>query len=157
MVPYPHKPKVTLAFPSHIKGCGVDFHNIKPENGAVDNEVAEKMFAEIMKDLPVIMHAAKGDMAAFQHLDPFKGASEVVDTQQMYSSGRGHNPGLQTCAAAYLGRSIQQDGHTPVEDATATMELYLLKKPYDRAAKKAKLISEGKNTISGPVFHSSEW
>ncbi|SMR56792.1 unnamed protein product [Zymoseptoria tritici ST99CH_1A5] len=37
------------------------------------------------------------------------------------------------------------------------MELYLLKKPYDRAAVKAKLLSEVKKTIPGPVFHSPEW
>ncbi|KXT11519.1 hypothetical protein AC579_8518 [Pseudocercospora musae] len=38
-------------------------------------------------------------------------------------------PGLRACAKAKLGRAIQVDNHSPVEDARAAMELYLLKRP----------------------------
>jgi hypothetical protein len=67
----------------------VTYDSIQRCNGALDSEVAEKMFAEIFKGRPVIMHATKGDLGAFRHLDLFLGASEIVDTQVLYSPGRG--------------------------------------------------------------------
>lgn len=49
-----------------------------------------------------------------------------------------------------LGREIQQGGiHTPVEDAKTTMELYLLKHPYDRVAEATKLGPKSTHARSG--------
>ena len=47
--------------------------------------------------------------------------------------------GLATLSDALLSRSIQVGEHSPVEDADAMRELYLLKFPYDHEAEVAKV------------------
>lgn len=50
----------------------------------------------------------------------------VRDTQRFYGVGIGQLPGLKTLSTSVLGCSIQVGEHSSVEDARATMELFLV-------------------------------
>ncbi|EGP84937.1 uncharacterized protein MYCGRDRAFT_110384 [Zymoseptoria tritici IPO323] len=126
---------------------GVGKKDLLFKNGAVHASTVEKWLAEIFKDRPVVMRDQSGDTAAFEYETPFVHAT-IQDTQLLYSD-RGERRSLKDVASEVLQRTIQVGGvHTPTEDAATTMELYLLKRPYDRAAEKAKLEANGLPTTS---------
>jgi RNA exonuclease 4 len=144
-VAYDREENTVKKYPPSRFGVGLDdllFHN-----GAVRAEVVEKWLTEIFADRPVVMHDQRGDTSAFEHEDAFARA-QVFDTQAMY----GGRTGLGNLTSEVLGRQVQVGGkHTPTEDAIATMELFLLKHPYDRVAEKAKLAAQGLPTTSKPI------
>ncbi|KAF2483657.1 hypothetical protein BDY17DRAFT_324374 [Neohortaea acidophila] len=53
-------------------------------------------------------------------------ASKIIDTQGIYGQ-----KGLRKLAESELGMEIQTEDHDPLEDAQATMRLYLLNHPYN--------------------------
>ncbi|GAB7333241.1 hypothetical protein MBLNU13_g04890t1 [Cladosporium sp. NU13] len=84
--------------PQHLK-LGVKDEDIRPENGAQP-------------------HAEMLDGIDFPNY-------VVHDTQRMYGASLGRLPGLSALSSSVLGRSIQVEEHLSVEDASATMELFL--------------------------------
>lgn len=143
---YDHEDKARKEYPPERFGVGME--DLLFDNGAVRAKVVEKWLAEIFEDRPVVMHDKSGDMKLFEHETPFVRAT-VQDTQDMYLSGSGQRQGLAKVAREILHREVQVgDKHTPTEDAATTMDLYLLKHPYDRVAEKAKLEAQGMPTTS---------
>lgn len=146
-----------FAYPNQkdiIKNCHGERFGVEPpdflfKNGALPARKAEADLKALMKNHPIIVHDKSGDTKAFyfpENQDAFSASNGVVvhDTQEIYSYLRSSGqPGLAYASEVVLGKEIQKGGfHTPVEDAKATMELYLLKYPYDRDAEAAKRASK---------------
>jgi len=114
----PHRPP-----PQHLK-LGVTYKDIRPENGAQPHaEVLAAAKAIFDMSGVVVAHAAGSDVLMLDGID--FGKYVVRDTQRLYGSSLGQLPGLRSLSASVLGRSIQVTEHSSVEDARATMELFL--------------------------------
>jgi RNA exonuclease 4 len=105
---------------------GVKYQDILAKNGA---QAHAKVLADVKSVLDksgiVVAHAARNDM---QMLDGIDFANYVVrDTQTLYwrQFDRWVGRGLADLASAVLGRGIQTTEHSSVEDARATMDLFL--------------------------------
>ncbi|KAK4493591.1 hypothetical protein PRZ48_015258 [Zasmidium cellare] len=111
---------------------GVDWEDLKVENGAVPGDILEMWLEQIFTNRTVILHGGTGDRKAFYYrkdllADDNPNGTSIIDTQDLYwwlMPCHG-TPGLARCASIILGKSIQEVGHCPVEDAKTTMELYL--------------------------------
>ncbi|KAK4565906.1 hypothetical protein LTR86_003755 [Recurvomyces mirabilis] len=122
---------------------GVTKRDLILENGAIFASKVERWAANIFKDRIVVMHGGTHDRSAFYLTPKIFETSSIVDTQELYHyEQHDGTPGLKTLAGRILGRGVQKGAHTPVEDADATRELYLLKHPYGRVAEKAKVEAE---------------
>lgn len=114
--------------PPQYLGLGVKYKDIRPENGAQSHaKVLTAVKSIFDKSGIVIAHAAHNDIQMLDGIDfdPYV----VRDTQCM--TGFPHNgrrrglPGLAALAHEVLGRNIQFGEHSSVEDAQATMDLFL--------------------------------
>ncbi|OQO15140.1 hypothetical protein B0A48_00522 [Cryoendolithus antarcticus] len=123
------------------KRFGVIWNDLKSKNGAVPAAIVERNCQRIFEGRAVVMHAAQGDMNSFRIEQDAFVDSTMVDTQSLYHGPMGlrHPPRLADCFADYLGQSIQTGVHSPVEDACATMQLYLLHKDGGHHAQRARL------------------
>ncbi|PPJ51100.1 hypothetical protein CBER1_07899 [Cercospora berteroae] len=141
---YPPEPNMRITMPrAPGKTFGVTYNRVKPENGAVDGRIVEAWIDQIFANRLVILHGGTNDRSSFYYQDFFARAAAVPDTQREWSrTAEGEynpTPGLATLARKLLGRVIQAGGnHGPEEDAKATMDIYLLRHPYDRAAEAAR-------------------
>ncbi|KAK5113449.1 hypothetical protein LTR85_010877 [Meristemomyces frigidus] len=116
---------------------GVITKDLLFENGAQPADKVERWVAEIVKDRTVVMHGGTHDRTAFFYEKDIFASSTIVDTQNLYGQVK-----LLVLASRHLGKAIQEDDHSPVEDADATRELYLRLRPYDRAAELAEVQAE---------------
>lgn len=148
-VHYPNQIGVHTFVPPKNLGFGVSFRDLKFCNGAVPGDIVEHWLTEIFEGRKVILHGGDGDRKAWFYRDPFSKATQIIDTQHIF--GR-HKLAKVTATQFPNAAPIQVNGHTPVEDATATMNLYLHAAtmnlylhatPYDRSAEKAKLLAKG--------------
>lgn len=151
--------------PGIIKNCppkrfGVEPMDLLLKNGAVPARKAERQLKRLLKNRTIVLHDKRADTKAFYYetdaFSPSNGVT-IVDTQDLYSylrpcSGR---PGLRYAYEMIFGEQIQAGGiHSPVEDAKATMRLYLEKCPYDRAAEEFKVkAKKAKNDNGSFVPH----
>ncbi|KAF7187048.1 hypothetical protein HII31_11657 [Pseudocercospora fuligena] len=118
---------------------GVTWESIRPENGAVPGHIVEGWCVELFKNRPIIVHDGYHDTHCFYIRNPFEMCTGVIDTQVLYAGdARKDQVSLREAAEKFLGRIIQVNDHTPIEDASATMALYLKKFPYDRVSEAAK-------------------
>jgi len=114
----PHRPP-----PQHLK-LGVKYKDIRPENGAQPHaQVLAAAKAIFDKSGVIVAHAASNDVQMMEGID--FNQYVVRDTQRLYGSELGRLPGLGALSFSVLGRSIQVEEHSSVEDARATMELFL--------------------------------
>ncbi|EME81952.1 uncharacterized protein MYCFIDRAFT_77732 [Pseudocercospora fijiensis CIRAD86] len=128
---------IEKVLPAEWRGFGVTHEDLKKDNDAQPAERVEGWLVRILTGRPVVLHGGSNDKKAFYiHEDFLFNHPQVVDTQVLYSYEVDNNrqPGLRACAQDVLGKTIQVDNHSPVEDAQTTMELYLLKQPYQRPA-----------------------
>ncbi len=122
---------------------GVTFADLRFSNGAVAAEIVERWTKQIIQDRTVILHGGRLNLQAFKIEPDVFGRSKVVDTQDLYRYvQKSGPPGLGTLARVVLGRAIQLGGHSPVQDARATLELWLMKNTYDRDVEMAKTAAE---------------
>ncbi|OQO14066.1 hypothetical protein B0A48_00942 [Cryoendolithus antarcticus] len=123
------------------KRFGVIWNDLKSKNGAVPAALIERNRRRILKGRTVVMHASSGDMNSFRIEENAFANSTIVDTQSLYHGPMGlrHSPSLADCSADYLGQTIQIGVHSPVEDARATMQLYLLLKAGNHHTQRARL------------------
>jgi hypothetical protein len=127
-------------------------------NGAVPAQKVERWVKQIISGRTVILHSGTHDRTAFViEKDVFAG-SKVVDTQQVYSYLQGDGtPSLRTTTEIILGYTIQQTGHSPVEDAQAALKLWQENNSYDRdtalAKAEADTAARAKNVQSGSRAH----
>ncbi|KAI7641971.1 hypothetical protein KC319_g13252, partial [Hortaea werneckii] len=120
----PHRPP-----PQRLK-LGVKYNDIKPANGAqLISDVIKNVQALFDKAEIVVMHAASNDVQMLKGITWTK--LTLYDTQTLpeyaaYTSP--DRPSLKFLSRMELGDEIQEgsDGHCSVEDARATMKLYLL-------------------------------
>lgn len=134
-----------------IKRCPPKRFMVEPpdlliKNGAVPGHKAEAQLKRLMKDRPIVVHDKRGETTTlfFEDCkDAFSASNGVklYDTQELYSHLQSDGtPALSTVYQLTTGKAIQKgDIHIPVEDSQATMELFKLKYPYDRAAEKNKV------------------
>jgi RNA exonuclease 4 len=113
--------------PSPQRLClGVKYKDILAKNGAQAHaKVLADVKSVLYKSGIVVAHAAINDE---QVLDGIDFANYVVrDTQSFYwrQFNRWMGRGLADLSAAILGRGIQTTEHSSVEDARATMDLFL--------------------------------
>ncbi|KAM3417483.1 hypothetical protein BST61_g5727 [Cercospora zeina] len=112
-------------------------------NGARDGKEVEKHLMKLLDGRTVVVHGGKSYSDSFYFYDDALGDSLIWDTQTLYSDlQHDAQPTLSTVARLILGRSIRQecdDTRRPDQDATTAMELYLLRFPYDREAKRKEL------------------
>ncbi|GAB7364250.1 hypothetical protein MBLNU230_g4798t1 [Neophaeotheca triangularis] len=106
--------------------------DLDPANGARPIEEVQKNLKLLFEGRKVVGHAVHCDIGAIGEETVDWDRVEVRDTQvleewQEYSKGVS-GPKLGVLAEKVLGRKIQLDGHMSLEDATATMELYLLRR-----------------------------
>ncbi|KAK5119819.1 hypothetical protein LTR85_007145 [Meristemomyces frigidus] len=127
------------------KRFNVAWPDLMKQHGAKPAQTVEKWIATIVKDRTVVVHDRRGDLTAFQYEQEAFKDSKIVDTQAVYSHlTRSRRPGLALCAEEELGIIIQEDSHSPVEDADATMQLFLKRYPdaFDHKAAQAKVRKE---------------
>lgn len=111
---------------------GVTWAKLKYHNGAVNGSEVEKIFKEVFAGRTVVIHGGGNDKTAFKHEQAFEGAAHVLDTQILCANYQPDGtPGLAKLAEKVLGKTIQGGGggkHSPVEDAKATVAVYLRQK-----------------------------
>jgi hypothetical protein len=114
--------------PQHLK-LGVKYQDIKPENGAqLHKDVIKTLRAIFDKSGVLVAHAFESDRRMLKDLD-FSGY-EIKDTQDV-SEYQALNdwkpPSLKMLTQDVLGRDLDRtDGHSSVDDARVTMELWLI-------------------------------
>ncbi|XP_050392547.1 RNA exonuclease 5 isoform X1 [Patella vulgata] len=95
-------------------------------NVATRLEDVQKEFQQLIPaDAILIGHSFCNDLIALRMFHPY-----VIDTSVIYNLGKkNYKSGLSTLTRYFLKKHIQisLNGHSPVEDAIATMELVLLK------------------------------
>lgn len=131
---YPREDGVRKVYPP--KRFLVESEDLLFENGAVAAHKVERWVKDIVKDRTIILHGGKHDLTAFRIEKDVFASSTIIDTQKLYASHQPADgtPGLRTLTASLLKQMIQDDVHSPVEDAWATMQLWLLRNAYDRDA-----------------------
>lgn len=124
-----HYPREVEARPSPQRlKLGVKYQDLFPSNGAQPHAAVLAAAKSVFdKSGIVVGHAAENDM---QMLDGIDFDDYVVrDTQKMrgwpFEGSNPHQPGLKALAAGVLDRDIQGEEHSSVEDARATMDLFL--------------------------------
>ncbi|KAI5364885.1 putative ribonuclease H-like superfamily [Septoria linicola] len=108
---------------------GVEFDDLRASNGAVPADWAINCMKQLFHGHPIIMHGNTNDMLAFgDRVDQVFTHSTVIDTQDLYGQVR-----FKTLCAEVLQKPIQQGYHSSVEDARATMALWIKHADYDRS------------------------
>lgn len=109
--------------PPQSRKLGVEYNDIRPRNGAQHiNQVTRVVTALLDRAGVVVGHAVKNEMQYLRDV-PWE-RYQIRDTQWMPFSET-DSLKLQKMASAVLGRLIQIAEHSSVEDAQATMALYL--------------------------------
>ena len=122
---------------------GVAHKDLMFSNGAVPAHTVEKWVKQIVANRTVILHGGTHDRSAFRIEENVFARSKIVDTQQVYSYLQfDGTPSLRTTAEVILGLSVQQMGHSPVEDAQTALKLWQEDNSYDRDAALAKIEAE---------------
>lgn len=89
-------------------------------------DIQEEFLNVVSRETILVGHSLENDLKALKVVH-----SLVIDTALIYKDPRGMHfkPALRIIAKKFLNRDIQQseNGHNSVEDATATMDLALLK------------------------------
>jgi RNA exonuclease 4 len=122
-----HYPDDVEHRPSPQRLClGVKYKDIMPKNGAQPHaKVLADAKSVFDKSGIIVAHAASNDTNMLRGID-FSGYV-IRDTQDLwwepYTGDRSR--GLASIASSVLGRSIQTMEHSSVEDARATMDLFL--------------------------------
>lgn len=131
---YRNETGVKKKLPGAWRGFGVTWEDLKSVNGAQPAERVEGWLKELLTGRTVIVHGGSHDITAFYiHKDILMNEeTTVVDTQDVYAYEvyNRATPGLKATAEVILHKSIQENGHSSVEDALATMELYLHRYSY---------------------------
>ena len=129
--------KSTKARPHpQVLKLGVTYNDIKPENGAMHiDEVTAIVTAIFDKAAVVVAHALKSEKQFLRYV-PWE-RYKTRDTQQFQTCQEQGGRGLAHLASVLLDRRIQSEEHSSVEDAQATMALYL------------KLIKDGGSVEAG--------
>lgn len=102
---------------------GVRPHDM--ENGKPFAQVQEEVH-KIVKDKILIGHALKHDLKALLLKHPQKLIRDTSKCKTFKEYCKGRTPGLKNLSEKLLGREIQKGEHSSVEDAKATMDLYIM-------------------------------
>lgn len=116
---------VQKKLPGAWRKLGVYWSDLKPKNGARPSAEVLENVGNIIAGRTIIGHGMSGDREALPQ-SVWSRASNIFDTQSIYGQ-----KGLRGLAEAELGMEIQTEEHDPLEDAQATMRLYLLNHPYN--------------------------
>ncbi|CAK1366086.1 unnamed protein product [Cercospora beticola] len=124
-------------------------------NGARDGKEVERNLMKLLDGRTVVVHGGQSYSDSFYFYDEALGDSLVWDTQKLYSDMQNDGqPTLSTVSRLVLGRSIRgecDDTRRPDQDATTAMELYLLRFPYDREAKRKEFEESGMNALISKI------
>jgi len=108
---------------------GVYKADIQPENGAqLYTDVLEILKTAFDKSGVIVGHSIQSDIRMLRDLDWYPYRLHDTQRSKEFRETSGQNqPGLRGLEEDVLGREIQADesGHSSVEDARATMELWL--------------------------------
>ncbi|KAF2208710.1 hypothetical protein CERZMDRAFT_101153 [Cercospora zeae-maydis SCOH1-5] len=144
-VTYPKEDGLKKYF--HNKRYDVVKEDLLFSNGARDGKEVERNLMKLLDGRTVVVHGGKDYSDSFYFYDDALGDSLIWDTQTLYSDLQNDGqPTLSTVARLVLERSIRQecdDTRRPDQDATIAMELYLLRFPYDREAKRKEFEESG--------------
>ncbi|KAI5364887.1 Putative ribonuclease H superfamily [Septoria linicola] len=144
-VTYPKEPGLKKHFSN--RRYDVAKEDLMFRNGARDGKEVERNLMKLFDGRTVVVHGGKGYSDSCYYYEDALGDSLVWDTQTLYADMQNDGqPTLSTVARLVLGRSIRQDGEDarrPDQDATTAMELYLLRFPYDREAKRVQYEANG--------------
>ena len=103
---------------------GITYTHLKnaPNNQSVIEKAKKFIYNKIL-----VGHTINKDIGVCG-LGQWKGWKALVDIAEYppYKEGNGKLISLKNLTMKHLGKSIQGDRHSSVEDATATMNLYLL-------------------------------
>ncbi|KAI5644277.1 putative exonuclease GOR [Phthorimaea operculella] len=127
---------------SPVVDLNTRFSGIRPRDLARATKTLRDVQNDILgfvgTDTILIGHALDNDLRALKLLH-----SAVVDTCALYPHPRGFplRQSLRTLAREHLKRKVQcgDDGHSPLEDARAAMDLVLLKVHAERAERQQQL------------------
>lgn len=137
---YPKDVNIRKKMPPAV--FGVTWKDLLYDNGAVSALKVEQWVKKIVTGRKVVLHGGRLDLLAFMLIDDvWEGSERIIDSQRLYANhhgGRHWQVSLSTLAADILDRNIHNAGHSPVEDAIATMDLYLLRYPGDRMERRAR-------------------
>ncbi|GAB7360585.1 hypothetical protein MBLNU230_g0467t1 [Neophaeotheca triangularis] len=124
---YRNKPNIQKFLPP-LRFCdAVRRTDLISTNGAQPAHLVERWIERLVNGRGIIMHGPTHDRTAFYIVPDVFQNSRIVDTQELFRGFMGYRcPGLANTSRLALNQSIQQAGHCSVEDAVATMRLFLL-------------------------------
>lgn len=106
---------------------GITYEHIK--HATTWQELRPKV-ESLLRNCSVVGHTTHSDLKVME-MEGWKGFRSVIDISKcsVYRDEQNRIQGLKKLAAKHLSHSIQKSSHCSVEDASATMKLFLLNKP----------------------------
>lgn len=151
IVCYPEE--INWKIPAPWKKLGVKYPDLRPENGA-------QPLAKVLKDVKTIFdisalvvgHGFENEEDYLRGID-FSNY-EIRDTQraaeyQQYAKSTIQGPALKDLSEILLNTPIQQESHSSIVDARATMRLYLRERQSIDAAQARSAANSSSSTSSG--------
>ncbi|WVQ99757.1 hypothetical protein IAU59_006899 [Kwoniella sp. CBS 9459] len=139
--------------PQNVLDYRTSSSGIRPGDleGAPTFEKIVPKIKEIIKDKILVGHTLFNDLAAISHRQPyelFRDTALYFPLRQLVGvTKEGEYPSLKKLSKAVLGVNIQADdgnGHDPVEDARATMSIFLsVREDYETALLKNEDVTSG--------------
>ena len=114
---------------------------IKPED--IDNgeefEIVQKEISEITKGKVLVGHTLKCDLKVLFLDHPKYDTREISQFKPLKEKTKSYRPSLRLMSEILLDKTIQDGHHDSIQDAKATMQLYLLvKKNWERSLEREK-------------------
>lgn len=108
---------------------GVEWPDLRIQNGAKWASEVNQTLKEIFAGRTIVGHGMRLDRKAIDDT-VWESVDQIVDTQSQSMYGWYDRNGLKNVACCVLGLLIQDSLHDPIEDAKATMLLYLRLRPF---------------------------
>ncbi|CAD6586103.1 MAG: hypothetical protein TREMPRED_004333 [Tremellales sp. Tagirdzhanova-0007] len=117
-------------------------------DGAPTFEQIQPKIKAIIKDKILVGHAVFNDLAYIQHRHPYESVRDTslyIPLRQLVGVQReGEYPSLKKLAAKVLDQVIQAGEHDPVEDARATMAIFMsVREAFEESLEKCEEVVSG--------------
>ncbi|BEJ13188.1 hypothetical protein CspHIS471_0303620 [Cutaneotrichosporon sp. HIS471] len=144
-------PKDVISYQTEVTGVTKD-----DLHGAPTFEVVQSIIKALLSNKIVIGHALFHDLAVLQHRHVYE---DMRDTALFYPlrercgiQGEGKYPSLRNMTKEVLGRDIQCGRHCPLEDARATMDVFLtVREKYEAG------LAAGDDVVAGVPGSLAHW
>jgi len=114
-----------VAVAEKVTNYRTKFSGVRPKNlaKAESFDTVMKKVRGLLRDKIIVCHSPENDFKAMDYYPPHPEVN-TRDTAQYFKEGK-KKPSLKGLVHKHLGKSIQSGEHSSVEDARATMEIYV--------------------------------